>query len=334
MKNKVLITLFGVLFLILIFTIPTYAVEANVIFEKDANSSNKIKVILEVSEEQSVTKTNVVLDVKPSDRANLKNAEFAFSNEISSNSETAKWTYNNDKINLYVISKNELGNKIANGKKVIELGTLTVNTNNNKQTVVDISTANGGIILASVDHKTANITNDTSVSTQLKIGTTSSGDNNQGGEDNNPGNNPGTNPGDNSGNNQGTNPGGNNNGNNQNNSNNGGNQSSGNNNSGNRKPGNSSNNNNTNSVNNNEIGNENTNNVLDNTINDTNTIKNEITNNTKNTVQSSKDLPDTGEEEKSYMWVAIVVILILFITAGIVATRLTKNKKRKGNYRV
>lgn len=319
--------------LILIFTLPTYAAEANIIFEKDSASNNKVKVILEVSEDQSVTKTNVVLDVKASNKANLKNAEFAFSNEVSSNSETAKWTYNNDKINLYVISKNELGNRSSNGKKIIELGTLTVNTNNNEQTSVDISTSNGGITIASVDHRTANITNDTSASTQLKLGTANSGDNEQGGNNND--NNQSGN--DNAGNNQGNNqPGGSNSGNNQNNVNNGGNQSNGNNssNSGNKRPSNSNNNNNTNSVNNDEIEDENGNNVLDNIISDTNTIKNETINNTNNTVQSSKELPETGEEEKSYIWVAIVIILILFIIAGVIATRLTKNKKHKGNYRV
>ena len=306
--------------LILIFTLPTYAAEANVIFERDSASNNKVKVILEVSDEQSVTKANVVLDIKPSNRENLKNAEFTFSNEISRNSETAKWTYNNDKVNLYVVSKNELGNKSSNGKKIIELGTLIVNTNNTAQTSIDISTSNDGVVIASVDHKSANITNDISASTQLKIGTTTSGDNVQGG-DNNQGNNK---------------PGNNNQGNNQNNVNNGVNQSNGNNNSnsGNKRTDNSNNSNNTNSVNNNEIENETNNNVLDNTTNNTNATNNEITNNTKNTVQSSKELPETGEEEKSYIWIAIVILLILFVTAGIVASRLTKNKKHRGNYRL
>ena len=301
--------------LILIFTLPTYAAEANVIFERDSASNNKVKVILEVSDEQSVTKANVVLDVKPSNRENLKNAEFTFSNEISRNSKTAKWTYNNDKVNLYVVSKNELGNKSSNWKKTIELGTLTINTNNDsEQTLVDISTVNGGVTIASVDHRIANITNDTSALAQLKIGTATSGDNNQPGSDNS-GNKPPEN-------NQ---PGGSNSG------NNGGNQSNGNNNSnsGNRIPENGSNNNNTNSVNDNEIEDEDTNTVLDN-----NTVKNEVINNTKNTVQSSKELPETGEEEKSYIWIAIVIILILFATAGIIASRLTKNKKHKGNYRL
>lgn len=342
MKNKVLITLFGVLFLILISTLPTYAAEANVIFERESGSANKVKVILEVSEDQSVTKTNVALDINASNKGNLKNAEFNFSNEISSNSEMAKWTYHNDKINLYVISKNELASKSSNGKKAIELGTLTVNTNNNEETAVDIVATNGGVTIASVDHRTANITNDTSASTQLKLGTASSGDNNQGGNDNKPG--------DNSGNNQGSDSTGGNNGGNQsggssNNKPSGGNSSSsGNNsnnsNSGNRKPNNTNNNNvnageNDNQVEDGNNVNEVNTNEINNTINNVNT-NNIVNNNKNNTVQSSKDLPEAGKEEKS-MVMPIIITLLLLVFAATIILRIKVNnakKHKKGNYKL
>lgn len=340
MKNKILITIFGVLLLILISTLPTYAAEANVIFEKESGSANKVKVILEVSEDQSVTKTNVALDVNASNKENLKNAEFNFSNEISSNSEMAKWTYHNDKINLYVISKNELASKSSNGKKAIELGTLTVNTNNNEEIAVDIVAANGGVTIASVDHRTANITNDTSASTQLKIGTATSGGNQQGGNNNQPGN-------DNQGNNQGNNPaGGSNSGNNGSNQSGGSsnnNQSGGNgnsSNSGNRRP-NNTNNNNINTGNDNQeedgnnIINETNTNEISNNINSVNS-NNIVNNNKTNTVQSSKKLPEAGKEEKS-MVMPIIITLILLVFAATIILRIKVNnakKHKKGNYKL
>lgn len=348
MKNKILITLLGIILLAAIFTLPTYAAEANVVLEKNPSANNKVKVLLEVSEEQSVTKANVVLDVKTANKSNLKNAEFAWSDEISNNSETAKWTYNNDKVNLYVISKNELGNKSSDGKKVIELGTLTINTNSNEQTSVDISTANGGVTIASVDHKTANISNDTSTSAQLVIGTATQSGNEQGGNNNPPSGNNNNQSGNNnqsSGNNSSGNSGNNQSSGNSNNSqNNSGNnnQSSGNgstggsNNSSTRRPNTTNGNNN---VNNNEIEDDNNNvneintNEIDNT---TNTIKNETTNKTQNNVQSSRDLPDTGEEkeEKSYIWLVVLVIILAVALVGIAICKAGSKKKHRGNYRV
>ena len=65
MKNRILTTIIGIIFsmfLVIVFTIPTYAVgnvEANVILEKDVNVDNKIQVSLETSQNQSIASFNI-----------------------------------------------------------------------------------------------------------------------------------------------------------------------------------------------------------------------------------------------------------------------------------
>lgn len=336
MKNKLLITLFAVVFLILIFTLPTYAAEANVILERDHNLPNKVKVFVEVSKEQSFTATNVVLDVNSSNKVNIATPEFSWSSEITNNNEVAKWTYNNDKVNLYVISKNELGNESANGRKLLEIGTLTLNTKNQEETTIDISVPQDGLKIASLDHRIATLTNtDIAKSTQLVLNkkeeTKPDGDNNNQGDNNEPGDNTNINPpagGDTNNPSTGTN---NNQGTGTNNQGNNSNKKPGSNT--NRKPNAGTNNNNQleNNIENN-VTNEIENQIVENNISNN---ENKNTNKVQTNTQSSRDLPDTGEEENKSKFPYIIgcIVLVLIAIFAIYIINKPKRKKKRNYYK-
>lgn len=316
MKNKILMVFAIMISLLIICTLPSYAAEANVILEKDSSTTNKVKVFVEVSNEQSVTKANIVLNVNAANKENIANTEFNWSTDISSSSETAKWTTNNDKVNLYIISKNELGNEIANGKKIIEIGTLTVNTKNNEETAVDISVAQDGLKLASMDHKIATLTNtDIATSTQLvvnkkEVNPPAGNENNNstvGGDTSNPtiGNNA-------SNTTTGTNT---------------SNKPSGT--TSNRRPSSGTNNSG------NQIENDVENNIENNVTNElenqteNNVLKNENKTSNKVTTQSSKEMPDAGEEKSKFPYIIGCIILALIAIFVIYVINKPKKKNRK-----
>lgn len=190
MKNKILTTIIGIIFSILLtvaFAIPTYAegnVEANVILEKDVNNDNKINVSLETSQDQSIASFNISLIVESANIQDIKSVKMDWNSDISNNSELKEVTYSNSKINIYVVSKNELGNDIGSQRR-INVGNITIETENKENIDVTVRAKKDLTRIASIGHETATITNDISTMVQLQIAPRVSngdqaGDNNQG----------------------------------------------------------------------------------------------------------------------------------------------------------
>lgn len=173
MKNKILtiIRIIFNIFFIIAFTIPTYAVrniEADVILEKDISTDNKINIALETSQSQSIASFNISLIVESTDIQAIKGVKMDWNSEILRDSELNEVTYSNRKINIYVVSKNELGNN-SEGKRNIDIGTLTIETENKEHINVDIRTQKELVKIASIGHETATIINDIYTIVQLEI---------------------------------------------------------------------------------------------------------------------------------------------------------------------
>lgn len=194
MKNKRLTTIIGIIFSIFLaiaFAIPTYAVgntEANVILERNVSSDNKINVFLETSKDQSITSFNISLIVESANIQEIKSVEMVWNSDISNNAELKEVTYSNSKINIYVVSKNELGNDNGNQRR-IDIGTITIETENKENIDVTVRAQKDLIRIASIGHETATITNDISTMVQLQIAPRElsgeqGGDSNQGGNTN------------------------------------------------------------------------------------------------------------------------------------------------------
>lgn len=203
MKNRILTTIIGIIFsmfLVIVFTIPTYAVgnvEANVILEKDVNVDNKIQVSLETSQNQSIASFNISLLVETVNMQDIKSVKIDWNSDISNNAELKELTYSNNKINIYVVSKNELGNNDGNQRK-INIGTISIETENKDSMNVVIRAHKDLTRIASIGHEAGVITNDISTMVQLQIAPRVSegnpdGDNTQGGNENQGGNNQGGN---------------------------------------------------------------------------------------------------------------------------------------------
>ena len=167
MKNRILTTIIGIIFsmfLVIVFTIPTYAVgnvEANVILEKDVNVDNKIQVSLETSQNQSIASFNISLLVETVNMQDIKSVKIDWNSDISNNAELKELTYSNNKINIYVVSKNELGNNDGNQRK-INIGTISIETENKDSMNVVIRAHKDLTRIASIGHEAGVITNDIS----------------------------------------------------------------------------------------------------------------------------------------------------------------------------
>lgn len=199
MKNKIVTTIIGIIFSMFLnvtFAIPTYAtgnIEANVILQKDANTDNKINISLETSQDQSIASFNISLIVETANVQDIKNVKMDWNSDISNNSELKEVTYGNGKINIYVVSKNELGNNNENQRR-IDIGTITIETENRDNMSIIIKAQKDLTRIASIGNETATITNDISTMVQLQIAPRVSdgnqgGDNTQGGNGNQGGNN-------------------------------------------------------------------------------------------------------------------------------------------------
>lgn len=197
MKNKILTTIIGIIFsmfLVIVFAIPTYAVgdiEANVILEKIVNVDNKIQVALETSQNQSIASFNISLLVETVNMQDIKSVKIDWNSDISNNAELKELTYSNNKINIYVVSKNELGNNNVNKRK-IDIGIISIETENKNDMDVVISAHKDLTRIVSIGHEAGVITNDISTMVQLQIAPTVS-DGSQEGNDNQGGNNQGGN---------------------------------------------------------------------------------------------------------------------------------------------
>ena len=112
-----------------------------------------------------------------------------WNSNISNISELKEVTYSNSKINVYVVSKNELGNDNGNQRK-IDIGTITIETENKESMNVTIRAQKDLTRIASIGHEIATITNDISTMVQLQIAPRVQ-NNNQGGDINSGDNNPG-----------------------------------------------------------------------------------------------------------------------------------------------
>lgn len=203
MKSKILTTIIGIIFsifLVTVFAIPTYAagdIEANVILERDVNADNKIQVSLETSQNQSIASFNISLLVETVNVQDIKNVKIDWSSDISNNVELKELTYSNNKINIYVVSKNELGNDNGS-QRIIEIGSIIIETENKDTMNVVIRAHKDLTTIASIGHESGVITNDISTMVQLHIAPRVSdgnqgGDNTQGGNDNQGSNNQGGN---------------------------------------------------------------------------------------------------------------------------------------------
>ncbi|MCI8699781.1 MAG: hypothetical protein HFJ47_00365 [Clostridia bacterium] len=201
MKNKILTTIIGIIFsifLVTVFAIPTYAeadIEANVILERDVNADNKIQVSLETSQNQSIASFNISLLVETVNVQDIKNVKIDWNSDISNNVELKELTYSNNKINIYVVSKNELGNDNGS-QRIIEIGSIIIETENKDTMNVVIRAHKDLTTIASIGHESGVITNDISTMVQLHIAPRVSdgnqgGDNTQGGNDNQGSNNQG-----------------------------------------------------------------------------------------------------------------------------------------------
>lgn len=170
--------------LVAIFVIPTYAVnniEANVILEKDINADNKIQVSLETSQNQSIASFNISLLVETVNMQDIKSVRIEWSSDISNNAELKELTYNNSRINIYVVSKNELGNNEGNQRR-INIGTIIIETENKEDMNVVVRAHKDLTRIASIGYEAGTITNDISTMVQLQIAHSVS-DGNNGGDD-------------------------------------------------------------------------------------------------------------------------------------------------------
>lgn len=201
MKSKILTTIIGIIFsifLVTVFAIPTYAagdIEANVILERDVNADNKIQVSLGTSQNQSIASFNISLLVETVNVQDIKNVKIDWNSDISNNVELKELTYSNNKINIYVVSKNELGNDNGS-QRIIEIGSIIIETENKDTMNVVIRAHKDLTTIASIGHESGVITNDISTMVQLHIAPRVSdgnqgGDNTQGGNDNQGSNNQG-----------------------------------------------------------------------------------------------------------------------------------------------
>ena len=192
MKNKIKKIIGGLLIsmFVMVFTIPSQGAQAqigndtqaNIILRKQEGTDNQVHLSLETTNTKSMASFQLELEAETQNIQDITGITIKWDDAIEQ-TELKELTYNNGNIHLYVVSKNELGEQDAHQRR-IEIGTLTIETQEKDNIDVTLKANQETLKLASINHEPTNLTNKPSeIALRINEKAIDEG-NNQGGDQN------------------------------------------------------------------------------------------------------------------------------------------------------
>lgn len=167
MKNKIRKIIGGLLIsmFVMVFTIPSQGAQAqigndtqaNIILRKQEGTDNQVHLSLETTNTKSMASIQLKLEVKTPNIQDITGITMKWDDAIEQ-TELKEMTYNNGNIHIYIVSKNELGEQDAHQRR-IEIGTLTIETQEKYNIDVTLKANQETLKLASINHESTNLTN-------------------------------------------------------------------------------------------------------------------------------------------------------------------------------